>query len=422
MRSKLSLGRTAVLIIFAAALFMTGTRLIAQEKILHSFDPTGGDGQLPNAGLIFDAAGNLYGAAGSGGTYSYYGAVFELSPAVGGGWTETVLHSFNSNDGNNPAGTLIFDAAGNLYGTTAQGGAHGGGEVFELSPASGGVWTASILHAFGNGHDASYPLAGLVFDSAGNLYGTTMAGGEYGLGTVFELSPAVGGGWTEKVLHSFGNGSDGQYPISAVIFDGAGNLYGTTNGGSGTTFYGSVFELSPSAGGPWQEKILHAFKNNGKDGMEPVGSLIFDAAGNLYGTAEVGGSCENCFEAAGAVFELTPKAGGGWSEKLLHSFNPNGVDGQTPNAGLIFDSAGNLYSTTSAGGAHGTSGYGGIVFELKPAAGGGYTEKILHNFGAGTDGSVPGWSSLIFDAAGNLYGTTEVGGSNDAGTVYEITP
>jgi len=167
MRSKFSIGLTAVSTIFAAVLFMTGTLAIAQEKILHSYDPTHGDGQLPNAGLIFDAAGNLYGATGSGGAYSYYGAVFELSPAVGGGWTETVLHSFNSNDGNNPAGTLIFDAAGNLYGTTAQGGAHGGGEVFELSPGSGGMWTASVLHAFGNGHDASYPLAGLVFDGAG---------------------------------------------------------------------------------------------------------------------------------------------------------------------------------------------------------------------------------------------------------------
>jgi uncharacterized repeat protein (TIGR03803 family) len=341
---------------------------------------------------------------------------------VGGDWTETLLHSFNNNDGNNPAGTLIFDAAGNLFGTTAQGGAHGGGVVFELSPSAGGVWTESVLHAFGNGHDGFHPLAGLTSDGAGNLYGTTMAGGEYAFGTVFELSPSAGGSWTEKVLHSFGNGSDGQAPISGVILDAAGNLYGTTNGGSGTTLYGTVFELAPATGGPWPEKILHAFKNNGKDGMEPVGSLIFDAAGNLYGTTEIGGSCESCFEAAGTVFMLTPKADGGWREEILHNFNPNGVDGQTPNAGLIFDSAGNLYSTTSAGGAHGTPGYGGIVFELKPAAGGGYTERILHSFGAGTDGSVPGWSSLIFDASGNLYGTTEVGGSNDAGTVYEITP
>jgi len=422
MRSKFYIGLTAISIIFVAALFMTATLALAQEKILHSFNPTNGDGQLPNAGLIFDATGNLYGLTGSGGAYSYYGAVFELSSAVGGGWTETLLHSFNNNDGNNPAGTLIFDAVGNLYGTTAQGGPHGGGVVFELAPETGGGWTFSILHAFGNGHDASYPLSALTSDSAGNLFGTTWIGGEYGLGTVFELSPAAGGGWTEKVLHSFGNGNDGQNPISAVILDAAGNLYGTTNGGAGTTLYGTVFELSPTAGGLWQEKIVHAFKNNGKDGMGPVGSLILDAAGNLYGTTEIGGSCENCFVAAGTVFELLPKAGGSWTEEILHNFNPNGVDGQEPNAGLIFDSAGNLYGTTSGGGAHGNSGSGGIVFQLKPAAGGGFTERILHSFGAGTDGNIPGWSNLIFDASGNLYGTTKTGGTNDAGTVYKITP
>ena len=422
MRSEHSIGFTTVPTILAVILFMTGTLAIAQERILHSFNPASGDGQSPNAGLIFDSVGNLYGATNSGGAYPPYGAVFELSPSASGGWTETILHSFNGNDGDEPAGTLIFDGAGNLYGTTAAGGAYGGGEVFELSPGSDGVWTVSVLHAFGKGHDASFPVAGLTFDGAGNLYGTTWIGGEYGLGTVFELSPIVGGEWTEKVLHSFGNGNDGLNPTSGVILDRAGNLYGTTTGGNGTTFGGSVFELLPTAGGPWREKILHGFKNNGKDGEDPVGSLIFDAAGNLYGTTEIGGFCENCLSAEGTVFELTPNASGDWSEKILHSFNPNGVDGQEPNAGLIFDAAGNLYGTTGAGGSHGNLGSGGTVFELKPAAGGRYTERILHNFGAGTDGNIPGYSSLIFDAAGNLYGTTTAGGSYGYGAVFEITP
>ena len=282
-----------------------------------------------------------------------------------------------------------------------------------------------MLHSFGNGTDGRGPVGGLIFDAAGNLYGMTIQGGTYcsgsgGCGTVFELTPAAGGSWTEQVLYSFcPQGlpctTDGYYPRAGLIFDGAGNLYGTTDNG-GTYHDGTVFELTPAAGGTWTEKVLHNFNLNGTDGALPLGSLILDAAGNLYGTTSNGGT----YTSRGTVFELTPTAGGGWTETVLHSFG-NGTDGVTPEAGLIFDAAGNLYGTTTGGGTY----YGGTVFELTPAAGGGWTEQVLHSFGSGTDGAYAD-TGLIFDAAGNLYGTTDDGGTytscpGGCGTVFEIT-
>src|ERR1019366_2578878 len=282
------------------------------------------------------------------------------------------------------------------------------------------IWAAAeekVLHNFNNdGTDGYYPEVGLIVDAAGNLYGTTTAGGAYNSGTGFELTPAAGGGWTETVLHNFGNGTDGATPYAGLIFDAAGNLYGTTQYG-GTYGVGTVFELTPAGGGSWTEKVLYSFNHNGADGGVPAAGLIFDAAGNLYGTTVNGGTGSNCVLGCGTVFELTPAAGGGWTEQVLHSFNNNGADGSTPFAGLIFDAAGNLYGTTFAGG---TYGYG-TVFELTPAAGGGWTETVLHNFGNGTDGTAP-YAGLIFDAAGNLYGTTFVGGTYGYGTVFEVTP
>src|SRR5208337_2813918 len=198
------------------------------EKVLYSFKFTGMDGTYPNPGLIFDAAGNLYGTTSYGGAYGSYGTVFELTPTKGGGWTEQVLHSFNydGTDGADPFAGLIFDAAGNLYGTTQSGGTYGPGTVFELTPMQGGGWKEQVLYSFNfNGADAEYPYAGLIFDKAGNLYGTTEAGGThyrttrfggtYNVGTVFELTPTQGGGWTEKLLHSFNNtGKDGYRPYA----------------------------------------------------------------------------------------------------------------------------------------------------------------------------------------------------------------
>jgi uncharacterized repeat protein (TIGR03803 family) len=399
----------------------------SNEKVLYSF---GKAGTNPLAGLIFDAAGNLYGTTETGGagtcSLDGCGTVFELIPNAGGGWREKVLHRFDNNhkDGFYPSASLIFDAAGNLYGTTYQGGAYRFGTVFELTPKANGDWTEKILHSFHRygkngvyGKDGASPYASLIFDSAGNLYGTTSAGGAFsgnncprdGCGTVFELTFKTRGGWTEKILHNFNdNGTDGYIPYAGLVFDTSGNLYGATAAGR-------AFELSPSTGGNWSEKILSDVPPG------PYGNLIFDAAGNLYGASTGGGG-------DGYVFELTPDGDGTWTLNVLHTFSGNGTDGVHPYGSLIFDAAGNLYGTTEMGGSGACGGGGcGTVFELTPAGGGSWTETILHNFNNnGTDGVYP-YAGLIFDAAGkSLYGTTNLGGSScgsrGCGTVFEIIP
>jgi uncharacterized repeat protein (TIGR03803 family) len=306
------------------------------------------------------------------------GTVFELTPSGGGNWAETVLYSFcsqaNCADGMTPQAGLIFDAVGDLYGTTYQGGTFashcnsGCGTVFELTPTAGGGWTGAVLYSFGGLPDGSNPTAGLIFDAAGNLYGTANYGGVVGEGTVFELTPSGGGNWAETVLYSFCSQSDcvdGSVPAAGLIFDAAGNLYGTAIGG-GNYQGGTAFELTPTAGGGWTEEVLHSF-GNGTDGFWPHAGLIFDARGNLYGTTRGAFYYEctgiNHFPNCGTVFELTPTAGGNWTETLLHRFNNNGTDGFWPYAGLIFGTTGNLYGTTLSGGTYGF----GTVFELTPS-------------------------------------------------------
>jgi len=274
-------------------------------------------------------------------------AIFLTTAPRSAAQTEAVLHNFGerSADGSDPEVSLIFDAAGNLYGTTASGGTYGYGTVFELTPTTGGGWTETVLHNFGNGKDGSTPYAGLILDAAGDLYGTTFKGGDYGLGTAFELSPQGDGRWAEKLLHSFGNGNDGSGPYASLIFDPSGNIYGTTVGG-GAHAFGTVFELMPKSEGKWTEKILHSFNDTGRDGCNPFASLVLDSAGNLYGTTEY---CSPY--GAGIVFELLPGTGEGWLEKVIHTFDyTDNYDGLYPDAGLIFDTAGNLYGTTVSGG------------------------------------------------------------------------
>jgi uncharacterized repeat protein (TIGR03803 family) len=395
-RKELSIASKVAGLLFAVGLLSAGA--VAQ------------DGYNPYGGLVSDAAGNLYGMTSDGGAYDYYGMVFELTAVDG--WPEESLFSFDQIDGYTPYAGLIFDSSGNLYGTTRFGGAHGEGTVFELIPKSDGTWKRKVLHNFNpNGEDGTYPTCALIFDSAGNLYGSTGLGGAHNNGTVFKLTPVAGAGWSETVLHNFNpNGKDGISPYAGLVSDSAGNLYGTTPGG-GAHSYGTAFELTPKTGGGWTEKVLHNF--NGEAGAYPKGSLTVDKAGNLYGTTIEGGAYGD-----GVVFELTPEAGGGWTEKALHNFNPSRKDGVSPYSGLIFDAAGDLYGTTIEGGGHN----GGTVFELSPGTGGGWTETVLHRFDdKSTDGNTP-YASLIFDAAGNLYGTTYSGGVYGAGTVFELTP
>jgi uncharacterized repeat protein (TIGR03803 family) len=400
---KLPVGLTAALAIFTVILLATCTPALAQqETILHSFNPKGGDGINPWGGLILDAAGNLYGTTVWGGTYGR-GTVFELIPKAGGGWTEKVLHSFipNGKDAANPTAGLVFDAAGNLYGTAEGGGTYGLGAVFELIPRPRGGWSERVLHSFTGFADGGVPAAGLTLDSAGNLFGTTA------FETAFELTPTASGQWKETILHEFGIGTDGAEPYGGLVFDAAGNLYGTTFLG-GAHNAGTVFELTPAVGGGWTETVLYSFSLNAfSGGAYPMAGLVRDAVGNLYGTTNNNST----------VFELTPTAGGIWTETVLHSFSSNGIDGFAPMAGVIFDAAGNLYGTTTSGGLY----IYGTVFELTPAAGGIWTETLLHDFGNGTDGSDPR-AGLIFDAAGNLYGTTFYGGAYNGGTVFQIKP
>ena len=383
----------------------------ATEKVLHNFGKSGTTDGVHAGDLIFDAAGNIYGITDLGGLYGG-GTVFELTPKTGGGWTYKVAYNFNPR-AYNPLAGLAIDHSGNLYGTAVYGGPDNVGAVFELIPKTGGGWTEKILHDFRkNGRDGYYSVANLVLDASGNLYGTTQMGGTHNDGTVFELIPEAGGEWTEKILHDF-SGKDGINPWEAgVIFDSSGNLYGTTLSGGDLTDCdgigcGTVFELTPEAGGDWTEKVLHSFK--GPDGANPADAVTFDRSGNLYGTTYNGGHYND-----GVAFELTPKAGGGWTEKVLHSFGKNG-DGINPFASLIIDGAGNLYGATVLGGTDGD----GTEFELTPK-GGGWTEKVLVSFD-GTDGANP-YTNLILDVAGDLFGAAANGGLYGDGVVFEIIP
>jgi uncharacterized repeat protein (TIGR03803 family) len=393
-------------------------------KTLHQF--RGVDGDAPLAGLIFDTAGNLYGTTSFGGVGAGCGGcgtVFELTPNPDGSWKEKTLYSFcptTCRDGIEPQASLIFDAEGNLYGTTRFTGAGVCcGTVFELTPNSGGGWAFKVLYTFTGGADGDQPLAGLTFDAAGSLYGTTFYGGiltcgePVGCGVVFKLTPNSDGSWTQSVLHRF-TGSDGRFPAAGVILDAAGNIYGTTELG-GALDDGTVFKLS----GTGKETVLFSF--NQILGYEPVGGLVLDPAGNLYGTTWEGGSNINspCGTnvGCGTVFKLTPKTRGGWTEGVLYNFCSvtNCSDGGEPYAGLTFDQAGNLYGTTKVGGV----GWG-VVFKLSRNSKGGWSEKVLHRF-LDHPGYAP-VAGVIFDAAGNLYGTTVGDNYTTFGSVFEITP
>ncbi len=383
-------------------LLSAGKQAAAQhETILYSFDGSGGN---PAAALVFDASGNFYGTTAR--------TIFEMTPQTGGTWAEDNIYSTVGIQ--NVEGSPVFGPGGNIYSVTQ--GVIGQNLVFELTPSTGGTWTETTLYTFPDTTTHGYqPYGAPTFDSAGNIFSTAYSGGAYGDansgGTVYELSPKAGGGWSQRVIHSFGNGTDGSLPYSGVTLDSAGNIYGTTTAG-GSGGFGTVFELVRQPGGAYREKILHTF-SGGVDGANPYCGLIFDSAGNLYGTAAGGGAF-----GLGVAYELIPQTNGSWKEKSLHSFG-NGTDGAGPyNYGtLTFDPAGNLYGTTFFGGTLS----GGTAFELSPQTGGGWAERTLHNFGATGDGT-NSLAGLAFDASGNLYGTTQGGGTFEEGTVFEITP
>jgi uncharacterized repeat protein (TIGR03803 family) len=365
------------------------------EIVLYNF--TGGsDGGAPTSRLTFDGTGNIYGTTQYGGLG--FGTVFELSPNGKRGWNETVLYSFTGGaDGAYPLYSyVIFDSAGNLYGTTIDGGANGYGVAFELSPA-GRSWTETVLYNFcshAGCADGANPVNGLIMDPAGNLYGTT--NGSVVEGTVFELSPS-GGGWKEQVIYLVGVNN-----VPGLTMDVDGNIFGTSTS--------TAFELSPNGNGGWTPMVIHTFAGGLKDGSLPEGAPVLDKRGNIYGATYSGGAKNN-----GTVYKLS-HGKKGWTEKILHPFKGGTRDGANPYSGSVLDAAGDIYGTTSVGGKSND----GTVYELvAPVGKGSYKEKLLWSFNA-ADGYYP-LGSLILDSAGNLYGTAG-GGSSGAGVVFEVTP
>lgn len=387
-----------------------------KETVLHAFSG-GRDGAYPN-GLVMDSAGNFFGTTYGGGSTtcpSGCGVVFELSSGATGHWSEKVLHSFTGgSDGAYPVG-LIMDGSGSLYGLTTMGGtgvcSSGCGVAYKLALNASGQWTLTSLHRFRGGDDGAWPYGTLVMDGSGNLFSTTSVGGANSGGTVFELSPTSAGGWKETIIDNL---ADGSFPRAGVTFDSAGNLYGTTTAG-GSTGNGTVFELSPNGAG-WTKTIIHDFTASNGDGSFPTDKLSIDAAGNIYGTTFWGGTGSDpiCVLHCGVVFQLSP-SGGIWKEIILHEFN-NVPDGGNPAAGLVMDAAGNLFGSTFSGGAfHGS----GVIFKLSPASGGGWTETRLHGFINGNEGGSP--RAVILDSGRNVYGTTDNGGLWQFGVVFRLS-
>lgn len=401
---------------------------------IYVFPAGGQNGGSPRGKLTFDSAGNLYGTTYGGGgfdtncPFAWCGTVFELSPNGQEKWNETQVLDFPhlGKDGANPIAGVILDSQGNIYGTTSNGGEgrcnlRGCGVVFKLMRSASGQWDKSVLYTFtgaGDGGDAG-PL---TFDTTGNLYGTAYFGGNvscYGLdscGVIFKLSPTGSGQWQESVIYSFTGGSDGAGPSGGLTWDAAGNLYGATyfGGGNGCTGFGcgTVFELMPDGNGGWTERALYNFGKTTEEGAYPNGDLIFDSAGNLYGTAQ-GGRYNS-----GVAFELTPTGNARWKETVLHGFT-GGHDGLAPSS-LTIDSSANLYGTTFAGGIGNCYGGCGLVYQLVHEHGG-WRLIVLHSFSGGDDGANP-TSALTFDAEGDLFGSTSTGGATGWGTIFELSP
>jgi uncharacterized repeat protein (TIGR03803 family) len=431
---KTTIGRTLIATALALSIVPGSSATSGKE---HRFVGAP-DGAEPASGLVSDGAGNFYGTTDGGGVTScgfsapFCGTVFKMSVGANGTWKETILHRFEGgNDGAAPSGTLVFDSAGNLYGTTVTGGNNlcnqeGCGTVFEMSPGANGTWTETILYRFLGDVDAQGPGLGVVFDAEGNLYGAAGGGCQFGCnGTIFKLASNHDGTWTESIIYTFEGGTDGGFP-SALVFDGAGNLYGTTSSGGVTQppcSCGTVFELSLSPNASWEKTILYSF-HDGLDGGSPSGAVAFDHAGNLFGETYDGGSFACPQSGCGVVYELSPESVS-WKFSVTYIFNGfDGSLGSQPSGGLALDSSGNMYGTTGNGGDLAcNNGNGcGTIFELSPRSGGGFTFGKLYAF-TGNSGADPN-GGVIVDSAGKLYGTTFAGGDPTClcGVVFSLTP
>jgi len=413
-----------------------GTAIFAQAQtfqVLHTF--TGGAGGYYPTSVITDGAGTLYGDTSYGGNYvsscNYFGTptgcglVFKMS-LHGSSWIFDPLASFAETNGYQPQQAVTVTPNGTLLGTTFYGGPGGPechyfgpgcGTIFQLQPPASFCqsfscpWTVTEVHQFvGGPSDGQFPnLGGFTMDAAGNYFGTAENGGTFGDGMVYELSP-TGHGWTMSQVFNFGNVyTDGAFPVGGVVFDRFGNLYGVTV--QGGNHEGAVYQLSPSASG-WNIHLIHAF-NPDTDGASPFGAPVMDSAGNIYGTTLSYGPNNG-----GTAWEASPSNGGGWRFSVLYAFS----GGEGPDGGLLMDRAGNLYGAILSGGAYGY----GAAFKLSPGNGG-WTYTSLHDFTGGSDGGGP-LSNFSMDANGNLFGVAGYGGESTqecvsgCGVVFEITP
>jgi uncharacterized repeat protein (TIGR03803 family) len=407
---------TTGLAIFSAVTLLANAAWASTTKVAYSFMGDE-DGEYSSTDLVLDGAGNLYGTTVQGGQYSS-GTVFELTRS-GNTWTHTVLYSFTSGaDGGQPYGGVTLDADGNVYGTAVIGGTGTGapcvedgcGVVYKLN-YSGGRWKEHVIHSFTGGKDGYGPGAGVTFGKDGNIYGMTPTGGADGFGIIYQLRPARGNNWKLHVIHSFTGGKDGASPPGGrLILDDAGNLYGVATVG-GAHGAGLAFELTQPEVGKWKLTPLYAFGGQPDAGF-PYGALVFDKSGHLYGTTYYAGANNQ-----GAVYRLAFR-NGKWHETVLHSFT-GGADGSGPISNLVLDPAGNLYGTTSEGGGQGCG--CGTIFKLARGQDGQWTESIAHAFAGSPDGGFP-YNGMVGDGAGHYYGATVHGGHDDEGAVYRFTP
>lgn len=413
-------GQRASAVRLLAAAFVL-TMLVAQPSpaqtfnVIYNFNLQ--TGQSPWSGPTMDRAGNLYGTTFNGGS-SGNGIAYKLT-RVGAGWIFTPLYSFaGGSDGAHPYAGVTIGPDGAIYGATYYGGGSGCGlgcgTVYRLAPppttcnSTLCAWNETVLYRFNGSADGALPFAAVAFDQAGNLYGTTLSGagngcGGNGCGIVYKLTRS-GVNWTESIVHTFTGGTDGSSPRAGITLDSAGNLYGTTTLG-GNYGYGVVFQMTPSGGG-WNENVLYTF-TGGADGGSPLSGVIFDGLGNLYGGNANDGS------APCKAYELSP-SGGSWNFTLLYGFTYE--QGANCARNLGFDNAGNLYGTTAGGGSYAN----GVVFELSHS-GGSWTYTALHEFTGGDDGE-DSYSNIVIDSSGNLYGTASLGGTHGAGVVFQLAP
>jgi uncharacterized repeat protein (TIGR03803 family) len=408
-----------------------GARANARDdayRVIYDFQGSA-DGWEPVGVLAVAKDGDLYGVTEAGGTYNL-GTIFKLTAPRSrvGPWTKTVLYDCPGGNGGVSPASVVIGKGGNLYGVDSS------QTIFELSlPTSySSPWNYTVLFTLNGNSDGANITGNLVFDAKGNLYGVTELGGdpscgqEGGCGTIFKLKRPTknGGKWGFSVLYTFAGTPDGAEPFAGVTFDQNGNLYGTTHSG-GTFSYGTAYRLTPPArkGRPWRETVLYSFDRSENNGNSPAGPVLFDSSGNIYGTTPAGGD-PNCQGGlgCGVVYELSPPAKDGkvWTYTTLYAFQ-GGDDGITPTGYIVFDSAGNLYGTTQSGGGETN---GGTVYRLKPPvhSDGAWTETVLHGFIFGNgDGALP--NGVTWGKWRELYGLTFEGGlCQYCGTAFELQP